>query len=56
MHHNAPPKQAGKQHKYKPTISVAISFLELDYSLNGSDTAVSFLMLPALNPVKKKNK
>lgn len=38
----------------KPAISVAICSLELDYSLQGSQTAVSSLMLPALNPVKNK--
>lgn len=53
---NAPLKQAGKQHKYKPAISVAICFIELDYSLQGSETSASSLMLPALNPVKEEKR
>lgn len=53
---NAPPEQAGKQHKYKTAISVAICFIELDYSLQGSEPSASSLMLPALNPVKEGKK
>lgn len=59
MHHmyfNALSKRAGKQHKYNPAKSVAICFIELDYSLQGSETSASSLMLPALNPVKEGKK